>query len=357
MRAAPGVLNMPHLVATHPSVDNRLPRPAWSMAMLLLSLTTVVAVLFIVSLLTGQAFLPMIKLWLSSRSEDNDILRLILTEIRLPRALLAVLIGATLGLSGAVLQGLLRNPLAEPSLIGASATAALGAVLSFYFGLANLFPYALPLGGMLGAMVGVVLVLFLAGRDDKAFTLILAGVAINSLAASLTSLALNLAPSPYAALEIVYWLLGSLADRSFDQVRIATPFILLGWLLLFSSGRALDALSLGEDTARSLGFSLESLRLRIILGIGLAVGASVAVAGSIGFVGLVVPHLLRPWVQQRPSLLLSVSALAGAALTLAADIAARLLIPGTELKLGVVTALIGAPFFLHLLIKLRGSLT
>jgi len=348
---------MPSSAAAPPTINGSLPSPVRPLAALLLPLAALVAVLFVASLLAGRAFLPMLQLWLGDVGGDGETLRLILIEIRLPRALLAVLIGATLGLAGAVLQGLLRNPLAEPSLIGTSATAALGAVLSFYFGLAGVFSYALPLGGMAGAIVGVVLVIVLAGRNGGAFALILAGIAINTLAAALTSLVLSLAPNPHAALEVVFWLLGSLADCSFDHVRVATPFILLGWLLLLGGGRALDALSLGEDTARSLGFRLESLRLRIILGIGLSVGASVAVAGSIGFVGLIVPHLLRPWVQQRPSLLLSVSALGGAALTLAADIIARLLVPGPELKLGVVTALIGAPFFLYLLIRLRSSLS
>ncbi len=343
---------MPTLV-----LEGDAPKPRRSLAILLLGLGALMLILFAASLLAGRAFLPMLKLVLGAAGRDSATLWLILTEIRLPRALLAVLIGGTLGLTGAVLQGFLRNPLAEPALIGASSTAALGAVLTFYFGLANAFPYALPLGGMAGAIVGVVLVTLLAGRTGSALTLILAGVAISSLAGTLTSLALNLAPSPYAALEIVFWLLGSLADRSFEQVRIATPFILLGWLLLLGCGRALDALTLGEDTARSLGFNLTAVRLRIIAGVGLSVGAAVSVAGGIGFVGLIVPHLLRPLVQQRPSLLLGASALGGAVLLLAADIAARVLTPGTELKLGVVTALIGAPFFLLLLVRLRNSLS
>ncbi len=321
---------------------------------LLTALVLLVILLFLASILTGQASL--LGLLIKSATTDRETLWLILAEIRLPRALLAVLVGATLGLSGAVLQGFLRNPLAEPALIGASATASLGAVLTLYFGVAAAFPYALPIGGMTGAIIGVLLVSLLAGQGSNVLTLILAGVAINSLAGSLNALALNLAPSPYASQEIVFWLLGSLTDRSFDHVHVAAPFILLGWLLLLSGGRALDALSLGEDTARSLGFNLGWLRLLIVLGVGLSVGAAVSVAGNIGFVGLVVPHLLRPFVGQQPSRLLLVSALGGAALLLMADMLVRLIPSGNELKLGVVTALLGAPFFLYLLIRLRSTL-
>lgn len=316
-------------------------------------LLVLVGGLFVTSLLVGRVA-TLTALLFAGPGADDPMLWLIFTEIRLPRALLALLIGASLGLSGAVLQGFLRNPLAEPGVVGVSATAALGAVLALYFGLADVYAFALPVGGLLGALVGMLAVVLLAG--SSALTLILAGVAVTSLAGALTSLALSLAPSPYAALEIVFWLLGSLADRSFDHVWLALPVLLPGWLLLASCARGLDALALGEEVAHSLGVHLGWLRLRVVLGVGLTVGAGVAVAGSIGFVGLVVPHLLRPLVAQRPGLLLGVSALGGAALLLAADIATRVLTPGPELKLGVVTALIGAPFFLYLLLQLRRTL-
>lgn len=306
--------------------------------------------LFIVSLAVGYAPVSLAQ-WFTGNLDPN--LLLILTEIRLPRALLGVFVGAALGLSGAALQGFLRNPLADAGLIGVSATASLGAVLVLYSGLAAAFALALPLGGLAGAGLAVLLVYMLAGHDSSMLTLILAGVAVNSFAAALTALALNLAPNPYAVLEIVFWLLGSLADRGMDQVWLAAPFIVLGSLLLLSSGRALDALSLGEDAARSLGFSLSRLRLQVIGGTALAVGAAVAVTGSIGFVGLVVPHLLRPLVRHQPSALLGLSALGGAALLLAADIVVRLIHTQVELKLGVVTALIGGPFFLYLLMATR----
>lgn len=284
---------------------------------------------------------------------DPDIAWLILLELRLPRTLLGLLVGFSLGLCGAALQGLLRNPLAEPSLIGASSGAALGAVIVFYFGLAGSTGLILPLGGMIGALLSLALIYFLAGRRPDTLTIILAGVAINAFAGALLSLALNFAPNPFAALEIVFWLLGSLVDRSMTQVWIALAPMLLGWLAVMSAARALDALTLGEDVANSMGFTPRWVSARVLLGTALAVGAAVAVSGVIGFVGLVVPHLLRPIVGHSPGRLLLPSGLAGAALVLLADNVVRAISPGPELKLGVVTALLGAPFFLYLIIKTR----
>ncbi|MFN4088475.1 MAG: FecCD family ABC transporter permease [Alphaproteobacteria bacterium] len=281
---------------------------------------------------------------------------IIVTEIRLPRVLLALLVGAALALSGAALQGLMRNPLAEPAVIGTSGFAALGAVIALYFGLADRFPPAQPLGGIAGALTGIVLLRALTGRDASAATLILAGVALGSLAGSGVALALNLAPNPFAALEIAFWLLGSLEDRSFLHVGLAVLPLTAGCLLLLGAGRALDALSLGEDVARSLGVSVGAVRVRIVVGVGLAVGAAVAVTGLIGFLGLVVPHLIRPLVGHRPAAILLPSALAGACLLLAADILVRVVPTATELKIGIVTALIGVPFFLALIVRARHRL-
>ena len=286
---------------------------------------------------------------------EPPVISTILVELRLPRAILAVLVGATLGLSGAALQGLFRNPLAEPGIIGVSASAALGAVIIFYFGYSSAFHLALPLGGIAGAMVAVLILFALSGRNAGVLTLILAGVAISSLAGALTSLALNLAPSPYAQSEIITWLLGSLADRSLSDVWLAGPFMIAGWALLLISGRALDALSLGEDTAQTLGFAMNRVRFQVILGTALAVGAAVSVTGGIAFIGLVVPHLLRPLVGHVPRRLLVASALGGAVLLLTADIAVRLMSEQTELKLGVLTAMVGAPFFLFLIYRTRGQ--
>lgn len=311
---------------------------------------------FAASLLVGPATIGLRETATALLAGNVDATALIVREVRLPRAVLGLLIGAALGLAGAALQGFLRNPLAEPGLIGVSGSAAFGAVLTFYTGLAGLFSLALPLGGMAGACLGVFVAQALAGRDGSPLTLILAGVAVTSFAAALTSLALNLAPNPFAALEIVFWLMGSLADRSFDHVWLAAPFMIAGTALLLTLGRPLDALTLGEDTAKSLGFDLRGVRRRLVFGTALSIGAATSVAGAIGFVGLVVPHLLRPLVGHRPSALLPASALGGALLTLGADVAVRLLSPGRELKLGVLTALVGAPFFLYLLLRLRRQL-
>jgi iron complex transport system permease protein len=280
---------------------------------------------------------------------------LVMREIRLPRAILGAMIGAALGLSGAALQGYLRNPLAEPGLIGVSGSAALGAVLAIHTGLAATLTLALPLAALAGAGTGVLLILLLAGPRGGSITLILAGIAISALAAALTSLVLNLSPNPYAASEIVFWMMGSLADRSMTHVWLALPLMLAGGLALLSLGRGLDALTLGEDAAEAMGLRLARLRLTLVLGTAAMVGASVAVAGAIGFVGLVVPHLLRPLVGARPSRLLWASGLGGAAMLLAADLAVRLILPERDLKIGVLTAIVGAPLFLHLIYKTRGA--
>lgn len=320
----------------------------------LLLLTLLLLILGSLSVGPSPVSLPLaVRAWWQGGDSTAAV---IFAEIRLPRALLGALVGATLGLSGAALQGLLRNPLAEPGVVGVSASASLGAVICFYSGLSTLWAPALPLGGMAGALVAALLLFLLAGRSTSLLSLILAGVAISSLAGALTSLALSLSPNPFALAEIVFWMLGSLADRSMDQVALTAPFMLMGMGLLLAAGRALDALTLGEDTARSLGYDVRRTGLLVVGGTALAVGAAVSVVGTVGFVGLIVPHLLRPLAGHRPSRLLPLSALGGASLLLAADIAVRLGPPGPELKLGVVTALLGAPFFLALILRTRRQL-
>jgi iron complex transport system permease protein len=281
---------------------------------------------------------------------------LIFWEIRMPRAVLGALVGAALGLSGAALQGYLRNPLAEPSLVGVSGGAALGAVLAIHLGLSQAFALALPLGGLIGAAVAMLAVVALAGAQGGPVTLILAGLAVSGIATALISLALNLSRNPFASVEIVFWLMGSLADRSLTQVWLAAPPIVAGMAVLLLLGRALDALSLGEDAARSLGIDVARTRLALVGGTALAVGAATSVTGVIGFVGLLVPHVLRPFVGHRPSLLLPASALAGAIFLLIADIGLRLAQPWVDLHIGVLTALIGAPFFVWLVLKTRSEL-
>ena len=206
---------------------------------------------------------------------------------------------------------------------------------------------------MAGALLAVAGLYAITLRGSTTQTLILAGVAINALAGAVTSLVLNLSENPFAAYEVVFWLMGSLADRSVDHVLVAIGPMLIGWLLLLLAGRDLNMLTLGEDTAISLGTNLSLLRMKVILGTALAVGAAVAVSGMIGFVGLVVPHILRPFVGHEPGRLLPSSALGGAIMVLLADIVVRVVPTGIELKLGVVTALVGAPFFFLLLNRMR----
>lgn len=319
-------------------------------------LTLLTFVFVVVSLGVGPAALSpdeVIAVLLGRGSETADI---IVMEIRLPRAMLAVIIGATMGLAGAAMQGLLRNPLAEPGLFGAPQTAALFAVATISLGLSDTLAWSLPVAAILGAFVSVFLLTVVAGRNASLLVVILAGLAVSALAGAGTALALNLAPNPFAALEIAFWLLGSLDDRSFRHVAMVAPFAAAAALLLLSQAAGFRALTLGEDVATSLGVSLGRMRLAVIVGVALGVGASVAVAGAIGFIGLVAPHLVRPLVGHDPARAMVPAALAGAALLTAADVAARLVPATTDVKVGVLTALIGAPFFLALILRRRSVL-
>lgn len=319
-------------------------------------LLCLMSALFALSILIGPAGLSLGDTLRALFLGQGEAATLVMREIRLPRAILAVLVGASLGLAGAAMQGYLRNPLAEPGLIGVSGAAALGAVIALQTGLVAAWWLALPLASLAGAVMAVLLILLLAGPRGSSLTLILAGIAVSALAGAMTTLVLNLSPNPFAASEVVFWMMGSLSDRSFDHVMIALPFMLAGWLLLLPLGRALDVLTLGEDAAVTMGVSGIRVRMFLVLGIASSVGAATAVAGAIGFVGLVVPHVLRPFVGARPSSLLWASALGGAVMVLAADLAVRLILPDRDLKLGVLMAIIGAPFFLHLIYKTRGEI-
>jgi iron complex transport system permease protein len=310
-------------------------------------------VMFAVSLLAGRVWLDPREIF-SGLTSDSELAGLIVTELRIPRALLGMLVGAALGLSGAVLQGLTRNPLAEPGLLGVSAGAALGAVIAIYFGIALLIPFALPVFGLLGALAATSIT-FALGRGGGTLALILAGTAVTGLAAALTSLAISLAPNASGAYEIMTWVMGSLADRSWDHIWLAGPFIIIGSLLLASTARAIDALSLGEAQAQSLGVDLDRLRTTILIGTSMAIGAATSVTGAIGFIGLVAPHLVRPLVGHQPSRILLPAALCGAVLLLGADVVTRLLHFGPEMKLGVFTSLLGVPFFFWLIVRLRGT--
>lgn len=321
-------------------------------SLLIVGLPILLVVIFVASLFVGTV-------WLDPRQVLHEIFlptphvaALIVTELRLPRAVLACLVGASLGLSGAVLQGLTRNPLAEPGLLGVSAGAALGAVIAIYFGMTSLFEVTGPIMGLIGAL-GASALTFALGRRGGAIALILAGAAVSGLAAACISLALNLAPNPYAAYEIMTWLMGSLADRSWNNVLLILPFVVVGCTMLALTARALDALSLGDVQAQSLGINLDYVRMLVILGTALAVGASTSVTGVIGFIGLVAPHMVRPFVGHQPSRILLPSAILGAAVLLIADIATRLIRIGPVIQIGVFTSLLGTPFFFWLVIRLR----
>ena len=277
---------------------------------------------------------------------------LIFWQIRVPRTLLAGLVGGGLGLSGAVLQGALRNPLADPGLLGIGGCAAVGAVLAFYWGVAAVFAPALPMGALLGAALGCAVLLGGLGRHVSGAALILGGVALSAAASALLALALSLAPNPFALAEITFWLMGGLEDRTLLHLTLAAPVILAGCALLLRLGARLDGLALGEATAATLGVPVGPTLRLAAAGVALAVGGGAAVAGGIGFVGLVVPHLLRPWLGERPGGLLWPSLAGGAALLLAADLLARLaplVLPlQAEPRLGVLTALLGAPFLVRI---------
>ena len=324
-----------------------------------LLLAVLTAGLSLLSLCLGQDWIPLGQALRLPFSEPDSVTAVIVREIRLPRTLIAIVAGISLGVSGAAMQGLLQNPLASPGLVGSASGAALGAVTALYFFSGTWHPQSVPIAGMIGALLTTGTVYLLAGRDSTVSTLILAGVAVNALAAAGLSLLLNLAPSPFAVRELVLWTLGDLSDRSLKDFWLMLPCTLAGWLLLAGVGRSLDALTLGERTASSMGINTYRTSWRVFIAVSLCVGAAVATTGMIGFIGLVVPHLLRPLASHQPGKLLPLSALGGAAMLLSADIGVRLIdlysnLP-VPLKVGVLTALVGAPFFLMLILRSRMS--
>ena len=284
-----------------------------------------------------------------STVEDN----IVIWQIRLPRALAAFSVGAALGASGAALQGLLRNPLAEPGVLGVTATASLFATFALYYGLAATSPYLLPIYAIVGALAATALLAAAATRIKSVVTLILIGVGLSSFSAALMSLLLNLAPNPFSLADMMNWLLGSVANRSFEDLQTTLPFIAAGLIILFASRRGLSALTLGEEAASGVGLNLHRQRMAVVLGAGLATGAAVALAGAIGFVGIVAPHIVRPFVKHDPARSLLPSALLAGLILVVADIAVRLMPTTIELKLGVVAALIGAPAFIWIAMRRR----
>jgi iron complex transport system permease protein len=319
-------------------------------------LAALVVLLALISLGTGPVRLSPLAVIEALFGGGTDVRQIIVQEIRLPRTVLGLAIGAILGLSGAALQGLLRNPLASPSLFGAPQSAAFGAVLVISLGLADVRSWALPVAAIAMAFASVFVLLSIAGRNAGLLILILAGLAISSLAGAMTALVMNLSSNPFVVLEIAFWLLGSLEDRSFRHVMLALPFIAAGAVILMSQRNAFRALTLGEETAQSLGVDVGRLRLAVIVGVALGVGGAVAVTGTIGFIGLVAPHLMRPLIGHDPARLLVPSALTGAALLLSADIAVRIIPSSSDIKVGVLTSIIGVPFFLYLIMRERRAL-
>ncbi len=301
---------------------------------------------FMLSLISGKVWIAPVD-WFADNAGGW-----IMAELRLPRAVLGLAIGAVLGLSGAVLQGFLRNPLADPTIVGVSSCAALGGVTAIFLGVSAL-PFGIFICAMLGAGTSVILLRIMASASGGPLGFILGGTVLSTLAGSLTAFLISIAPNPFATSEIISWLMGALTDRGLDDVFRALPLMGAGVLLLLFTGRSLDALTLGEDGARSLGIDLNRLHWLIVVGVGLSVGAAVAVSGVVGFVGLIVPHIIRSFAGERPSVILIPSALGGAALVLIADSAVRLIPGPSEVRLGIAMAVIGAPFFFALLARMQ----
>ena len=318
-----------------------------------IQLASLVLLLFVISLAIGPVGLSPGEVAAGLFGAGESAASIIVQEIRVPRSLLAMLVGGTLGLAGAALQGFLRTPLAAPSLLGAPAAAALAAVLSVAIGLVGALSTALPLAAIAGAVLSVGFLLIFAGARAGLLVVILAGLAISAIAAAGTALVLHLAPTRFDDVEMSFWLLGSLENRSLEHVAIAAPFMIASWVLLGWDRLAFRALTMGEDVAEGLGINLRAVRLRVVAGVAIGVGAVVSVAGAIGFVGLVAPQLMRPFVNHDPARLLVPAALAGAAMLLVADILVRLIPSPTEINLGIVTTLIGAPFFVAMIMQHR----
>ncbi|MCF6216159.1 MAG: iron ABC transporter permease [Emcibacter sp.] len=307
----------------------------------------------LISLSFGRVSLGGADIWAGLTAPADDPISMILFELRLPRVILGMLVGATLGLAGAALQGVLRNPLADPGIIGVSASAALGAVIAIHLGLATIWVFSVPLFAMTGALLATFILLLVTTRDSSVLMLILVGIGISSLATALISLVMNLSANPMTIRDMVMWMLGSLENRTMNDLWMAGPFILIGWAMMIGVGQGLNALSVGEEVAQTMGINLMWLKLRIVIGAALSVGAAVSICGAIGFIGLVVPHITRALISREPGAILIPSALIGALLLTFADILTRLPVAGSPLRLGVVTALVGAPCFLYIIFHTR----
>lgn len=322
--------------------------------LLILALDAAILVALVAAGLLGSVPLPPARMAaaLVGQGEAGDLL--VVWQVRLPRALAAFAAGCALGISGAALQGLLRNPLAEPGVLGVSAMSALFATVALFYGLAATVPFVLPLAAIAGALSATAIIAWAAPRTSSVVTLILVGVGISSFSGAVMSLLMNLAPNPFTLADMVTWMMGSVANRSFDDLALTGPFLIAGIAILVAARRGLTALALGEEAAAGIGLNVGRQRLLVVLGAGLATGSAVALAGAIGFVGIVAPHLVRPWVGHDPARALVPSGLLAGLILVLADIAVRVFPGDTELKLGVVAALIGAPVFVMIAVR-RGA--
>lgn len=313
-------------------------------------LALLAVVLTVLSLSLGPVCLPVQQI-LNGVMGTDPVSAIIIREIRLPRTILAGLTGFALGLSGAALQGLIRNPLAEPAILGTPQAAGLGAVGMIVLGSFSVLSLMVPFAAIFAALTNLAIIFLIVRQNRSVSILLLAGIGIGSISAALVALLLTLSSNPYAVMEIVFWLMGSFEDRSFQHVILSAPFMLAGIALIFHCRKRYDTLALGDDVALTLGVNVANLVRLTSAGVSLAVGASVAVCGAIGFAGFIAPHLVRPFLPAAPSETLLPSALAGLCLILTADIAVRLIPSITEIRIGVVTALIGAPLFIFVLLR------
>ncbi len=296
------------------------------------------------------------SLWRAVTGAPMTVADSVIVDIRAPRVLLAVIVGASLATAGVVMQGVFANPLAEPGLVGVSSGAAVAAVVAIVLGLTAIGFWVLPLAAMIGGLLvtaGVYLMARVDGRTEVV-TLILTGIAVNAFAGALIGLLMSISDDAELR-SITFWTLGSLSAATWSSVILVLPLAAIGLALAPRLARPLDLLALGENAAAHLGVDVERLRRVAIVLTALLTAAAVAVAGIIGFIGLVVPHLVRPFSGRMPSRTLLPSALGGAALLCFADVVVRVAVPDRELNVGVATALIGAPFFLWLAFRMRGE--
>lgn len=286
---------------------------------------------------------------------DNE--AIIIWNIRFPRVLLALFVGASLALAGAAFQGLLRNPLADPYTIGVSSGAALGAVLVIFFQvtIVGLGVFTLPVFAIIGGFISLLIVFGLVRLSSRSLaieTIILAGIIVSAFVGAITSLIIALGDRD-SMTQIIYWLYGSVGMRGWSHVQLIVPFMLIGSVMLLMHYRELNAFALGEDAAAHIGVDVQKGKVYILIGASLLTGSAVAVSGSIGFVGLVIPHLVRLLTGPNHRHVLPLSLLCGGSFLILADLLARTIIAPKELPIGVITALIGAPLFAFLLVRER----